>query len=404
MGVHYTGRPLDPTRFAGVRILFTDLHLLPASSGEKMQFAAIENVIRTNIDPRRGGPYLLVLWTKHEETVGRLATHLERRLEPDKKPLAVLSLDKAKFLEDGALKDAEGLRDAIIERVHHSAQLQALLGWEADVLAAAGATLAEVGELVPLEGRRDSLSFSRELDGVLSRLAVAAVGAPNVQRDKRGAINTALAPLLSDRILNSPAQAQDADLWASAITRAQDLPAVDDHQVGRMNRMLHLSLPPRELTTPGDWGAVIALPPEALSKGEMEARFGMQAATLLNQLFLVERADRPRCKLVLIRIGAICDYAQNKPGPILYVAGCIIPVSVVRRDSQALLSELASPIFEWDEAEGPVCLFVNARLQITMASAPEWPVLFRIRETLLRAMAEHCANYATRTGIIKWPL
>ena len=187
----------------------------------------------TNVNPAIGGPYLLVIWTKHAERFAELREFLRERLDPAKKPLAILALDKTLYMLGGDLAKPDELISAITERISESPQLRALISWEADVLAAAGATLGEVGELVPA-AERDAEGFSATLDGVLSRLAVAAVGGPNVVVDRRAAINAALAPILADRIVNAPPRSQESGIWDKAITRLKDLPEIDDVQTGRM--------------------------------------------------------------------------------------------------------------------------------------------------------------------------
>ena len=403
VGVHYTGRPLDPARFAGVRVLFCDLHLVP-TGGDTAQYAAIEALLRSNVNPAIGGPYLLILWTKHEEKISELRAFLQGRLEPAKKPIAILCLDKAVYLSpQGEISKPEELVAAITDRISGSPQLRALISWEADVLAAAGATLAEIGDLVPLD-QRDHASFSNGLDGVLSRLAVAAVGAPNVERDRRAAINTALAPILADRIINAPARPQEQGVWDRAITRQKEMAPFDAVQIGRMNRLLHLSMPPAELVGPTDWGAVLLLPEPEREDAAMKERFGIGYNTLLHDIFRIERKERPGCTPVLIRIGAVCDYAQHKPGPVPYVLGLLVPATTARRECAQPKSELENPIFLIDDERGPERLFVNARFQISLVQPPPtWTPLFRIREQALMMIAAHVAEYVTRPGVVKLP-
>jgi len=54
-----------------VRILFCDLHLLPGGN-VRTQHAAIESLLRSNIDPAKSGPYLLAR-SMHQENKGSRA-------------------------------------------------------------------------------------------------------------------------------------------------------------------------------------------------------------------------------------------------------------------------------------------------------------------------------------------
>ena len=398
VGVHYTGKPLNKAAFAGVRVLFSDLFLLQGVNQPLLQYAALEAMIRNNVDPAIGGPFLLIVWTTHDEQVEGLRTYLRERLEARLRPLAVLTLDKKPYLDGKA-----DLAAAVHDQVNASPQIRALIAWEEDVLSAAGATLSAVSDLVPAE-HRDVDSFSGLLDGTLSRLAVAFAGRPNVPADRRGAINGALAPILADRIANAPPRAELAGVWDAAVTKDQALPDIDDRQVGRMNRMLHLAVPPGEPVAATDWGATLLLPETERADGPMAQRFGMRYGEVMSQVFRLERADRARCTPVLVRTGAVCDAAQRKPGPLPYLLGVLVPADVVQKATAPLKSELASPLLLLDEETGPFHLFVNARFQISMVSpTADWSPLFRIREQLLAVIAAHAAEYQTRPGIVKLP-
>lgn len=398
VGVHYTGKPLDKAAFAGVRVLFSDLFLLTGVTTPINQFAAMEAMLRNNVDPATGGPYLLIVWTSHDEEVDPLRQYLRERLDPALRPLAVLTLDKKPFLDGGG-----DLAAAVHDRVNASPQIRALVAWEADVLAAAGATLAAVTDLIPAE-HRDVDGFSALLDGVLSRLAVAYAGRPNVATDRRGAVNGALAPILADRIANAPSRPELTGIWDAAITRHQALPDVDDVQSGAMNRMLHLAVPPAEPVAATDWGATLLLPEAMRADEPMLERFGVKYPELMSQVFRIKGPDRPRCTPVLVRTGAVCDFAQRKPGPLPYLLGLLVPVDVVQKETMPLKSELESPVLLVDEAVGPVRLLVNARFQISMVTPPAaFTPLFRIREQLLATIIAHAAEYQTRPGVVKLP-
>jgi hypothetical protein len=399
VGVHYTGKPLNRDAFAGVRVLFSDLHLLQGTTVPILQFAAMEAMLRNNVDPATGGPYLLVVWTSHDEEVEGLRAYLRERLEAHLRPLAVLTLDKKPFL-DGSGSD---LAAAVHEKVNASPQIRALVSWEVDVLSAAGATLAAVADLVPAE-ERDVDGFSAKLDGVLSRLATAFAGRPNVAADRRGAIHGALAPILADRILNAPERPGTAGVWDAALTTTANLPAISDSDAGRMNRMLHIALPTSEPVAATDWGAALLLPVAERGDPAMLERFGMRYSELLSQIFRVAKADRPACTPVLVRIGAVCDHAQRKPGPLPYLLGLLVPAGLQPKDMNQLKSELELPMLVIDEVAGPVRLLINARFQISMAAPPAaFTPMFRIREQMLTMIAAHAAGYQTRPGIVKLP-
>ncbi|MDB5526053.1 MAG: hypothetical protein JWM58_3816 [Rhizobium sp.] len=393
---------LKPEHFSNVRLLFLDLHLVPGQgTNPNARYSLLAGLLEGNISTT-GGPYIVVLWTSHPEECAAFADYVEQKVSAAKRPLVVLQLDKNSYL--GVENAGAKIRADVKARVAQNPQIQALLNWEAGVLKAAASTLAAVGSLIS-DDERTLAGYSAALDGVMSRLAAAAVGKPNVDRDPRAAVSAALIPVLQDSLLNASATGDTLDLWKAAVTKVKNLPDMSNEQVGAMNRALHLSLPANEAISADDWGAVLKPSLAASSGDQMQQLFGMKLSTLLNDIFLIDKADREKCLPCVIRIGAVCDYAQRKPGPILYVMGLLVPVEVTRRNAVVSKAEFEGPLLLTVEDFPVAKLFVNARFQISFAKSPEgWDPIFRIREGLLVALAAHCAEYITRPGFIKLPL
>ncbi|WP_163999617.1 hypothetical protein [Pyxidicoccus caerfyrddinensis] len=402
LGIHYdVARPLEPKFFAGVRILFFDLHLVPGQgTTPHARYGHIVQILEQCINPL-GGPYIMVLWTSHVEEQDNFAAYVEKALDASLRPLTILGLDKNKYRAVNGGFAGHMLRTDIEQTIARHVQLQALLSWEADVLAAAGATLATLGDLVP-KSDRSLEKYPQALDGILSRLAVAAAGQQNVAKDVRGAVNSALAPVLLDQILNQQVNKNASDLWTRAVTQLDQRSKMDPQQSGRMNRMLHLAMPPPEGIRPTAWGAVVKLSETAAGDEAMKRRFGLRKVEVLKE-FRLQEADPASCTPFLLRIGAVCDYAQSKIGPIPYVLGFIVPKSV-KRSGKAPDAEFDrnNPFFELLDQQEPVQLVVNARFQVSLVQedVEGWEVLFRIREQFLTMVVAHISAYVTRPGIL----
>src|SRR6266567_2451309 len=340
MGIHYDPKTeLDRTHFRGVRGLFLDLNLIGGELGTdyRRQFAHIANILESNIHSD-GGPFVLVIWTQHPQLRQQLVDYLDENLDADKphaRPLAVLDLDKARFinLESGALTaDPALLRRAVDGAVTSNPQLAALMNWETDVLAATGATLSALLGLVP-PVERVTNAFPAAINTVLSRLARASVGESNVAVDPRAAINYALSPILADRILNQEITDETRELWSQAVTRYAD-PALGNlsaEEAGQVNRMLHVALPGSETIRPTDWGAVVDFPQAQWTDQKLSGQMGITVGQFLGGELKIEANDRTRCIPCLVRIGAACDYAQHQSGPITYLLGVEIPESAARK-------------------------------------------------------------------------
>ncbi|WP_105434790.1 hypothetical protein [Neorhizobium tomejilense] len=391
----------QPELFTGLRVLFSDLHLVKAQPAGVQHYNALASLLDRCV-PQNHGPYLLILWTSHEHERAALASRLEEILVVSKRPIAVLALDKVQF-RNGATWNAEGLRDAIRERISSMPQLRALLSWERDVLAAANETLAVIGGLVP-DDQRTVTQYPGALDRVLSLIGIASAGSTNAQNDRKGAVTAALSPLLSDRISNRPQDPDANALWEQAVTFPQG-PELQPAQKARINRMLHLAVPPAEPVNRFDWGAILPIGPAQLGDEAMNARFGVTADHLRDQEFKLRTERRTEGQLVVVRGGAACDQAQGQNGPIPLLLGLLAPTTALSSSKRSPAIHLCGEKFELDGFPEPVSLLIHARFSTTTV-APElqtWPAaILRLREQLLTTILVHVASHAMRPGTLRF--
>jgi hypothetical protein len=407
-----TGVP--PGHLRGVRALFLDLHLLDgAQSGtDQRHFSRLSEILQNGIDPA-GGPYVLVLWTTYPEKLADFRAFLENRLfgnMPHTRPVSFLALDKANYInvDSGDRRPDRDLLAAIKDTTESNPQLNALLAWERDVMAAAGSTLSTILDLIPIE-HRGTAQGTIELDGILSLLAREQVGAGNVGADVRSAITTILAPILADRIINrDPAEGAQA-LWHAAVTRhAEKHLTPHPEQAASVNRMLHLSSGATEQLVPSDWGAVVDFPGVEWNAAGVTLRFGMSIKELLGNEFQIQKGSRAKVNPVLVRIGASCDHAQGSSGPLTYLFGIIRPISALRNqgeDGQDLplkASLWTSPLLRCAGCDEPFRLEVNSRFPFVMNrhGAATLQVRFRLREQLLTHLLNHAGAYSVRPGVV----
>lgn len=413
MGVLFDpAEDLDATLLRGVRCLFVDLHLVEgiASTDHRRHFATIAGILETSIS-ESGGPFVLVVWTEHQQLSSDLRAYLDENLDPGKphaRPLAVLSLGKDQFIdvESGDVHNPAELREAILGKINEIPQLAALLGWEADVLGASAETLASLLSLVPA-GQRYGTRFPAALDTVLSRLAREAVGPTNVGTDRRAAISAALAPILADRIINQDIAPDVRETWRHAVTRYDDddLDDATAEEAGEINRMLHIALPANETINPTDWGSVVGWPYERTDAGFQE-----HTGLTLRQMFCEEFKLRSRaigtCNPVLVRIGAACDYAQNNRGPITFLFGIEIPEDAEKQNGATLGNAIwQSPIFCSPISSSPSRLYVHIRFPKSVLSTEcaNWTAHYRLREQLLMHLIHTSSTYVSRPGTVQLP-
>lgn len=416
LGVVYDpGRELESVHFRGVRALFIDLHLIEsaATTDEVRHYAMIGSILEEHINPT-GGPFILVVWTEYDHLVGDLKDYLDDGLDREKpyaRPLAIVGLPKRQFvdLDTGQPVDeggADGLGQAIERTLRDQPQLAVLLAWEAGVQAAAGATISALVDLVPGPAR-NSTSFAAGLDEILSRLAREAVGRGHVAGDPRAAITAALAPILADRIVNQEVAEAAADAWERAVTW-EGTEGLDPATAGRVNRMLHVAVPPGETIRPTDWGAVVEFPGAWWEDEQFLRRFGVRRRQLLGGEYRIQRDDRDRCRPRLIRAGAACDYAQNRPGPLPYLFGLEVPCDVQRESDNTgavrrPASEWSSPTLLLEPDSAAFMLAVNTRYWMSVApgDAADWSPAYRLREQLLMHLISHASGHMARPGIVR---
>ena len=399
--VHFQAETEVPDCLSGVRCLFIDLHLINSvpATDEKTHFANIASIIEARISDANG-PYMLIIWTAHPQLCKELEEFLNERLTAGR-PVAILGLEKEKFLNvaSGAVTNAAGLRDELIRVVNSVPQLSALLAWETDVLIAAGKTLGSLLTLVPAE-KRQTTSYAGELDAILSRLACAAVGKDNVEKDPRAGLVQALLPILADRISNRWS-ADGLDIWKLAITKHGDKAEKGGDPVdkGRLNRMMHLAPVGNERFGPSDWGSIVDYPYTFDDDG-FKARFGLSLDELFNEFKVKSEEDRAKCSAVLVRVGAVCDVAQKHAGPIPYLLGLKIPGTIKQDKTSPGLWK--SPAFT-DDSNDVFRLQVHSRLLLSVleSESQNWTARSRLREQILMELIAAQAEYVSRPGIIR---
>lgn len=417
MGLQYdSSKEFDRLHFRGVRGLFLDLHLLEGALGSdhKRHYAQIAALLENNIHPD-GGPFVLIVWTEHPQLGDELIAYLDASLDrskPHARPVAIFPLEKGKFIDvdTGVVLDAVLLRNAIEEKININVQLAALLNWETDVLSAAGAALSAIVAQVPAD-KRNNAELSGALDVVLSRLARAAIGSQNVGINPRMALNTLLAPILADRILNQDIPDAVLQLWSRAITRHEDpeLGELGPEDAGRINRMIHIAFPGAENIRPTDWGAVVEFPNSPWTDEKLQNQMGITIAEFLGGELKLEGRDRGRCVPCCVRIGAGCDYAQQRKGPITYLLGVEVPEDAARKmgkDKKPLRVPGAvwtSPLLVREGMAGPYRLYVHSRFSTSLARSrcTDWKPKYRIREQLLMQLISHASENMSRPGIVE---
>lgn len=405
----------------GTRILFLDQNLITGATfgtaDNRVAHSAIQDVITKIICPD-GGPYGLILWAEEPDLNALKLSLFERFTGGDARYLPVFfaALQKGDYIDtgDGSIKEPRKLQEDIQVRMSQNPQMKALLSWETDVAVAAGAVLRSIVNLVPLD-RRPTEDFSQELGTVLYRLAQAGAGIDRADENPREAINQVLVPILSDRVTEHDPQGDAGDSWKNALVPHKDKFASVPVQAA-INTAIHVSRassPNSAPIRPTDLGAVISFPFEDEAKALSEL-FDLSVEKFCQDSFFgMQQQDWAKCTLRLVQIGASCDQAQPKDGPLLYLLGLEWPFDNpdgskaknaklhARKSNKSGLEWKTPTILVGDNlVPGKLSIFLNCTFSGTRGYVAEWRPVYRLREELTSKLTQEFARHISRPGIL----
>lgn len=388
--------------YRGVRGLFIDLNLSGGSSfGDNNHYGLITGILESVITSNNG-PFIMILWTENPQECDSLIEYIEQRLDKNKqycKPLLIRPLSKIQYIDKNSnfkAGAAEALKAQIKGFFASVPQIAALFDWESRVLEAVNQTLIELLNLVPND-KRNFNDYPSEIDKVLSCITSSTLGDGHVNKDPQQAFNITTAPILTDKILNN--KNSNSEIWNNAITKVNtpDSKISDPKAVGRYNKMLHLAVTGHETMSSLDWGAV--LKPIYWGNEMTCDLFGLTTAQIKTDVFGLKADKSSSYEPIFVRLGAVCDYAQQKEGLIPYYLGYkISKTDFVKRKNDF---EWHSPLFFTDVEQEPFYLVVNLKYLLTLPSHKTsiFEAKYRIREQLLNQLILRASNHASRPGI-----
>jgi hypothetical protein len=389
----------------GVRILLSDLHLIPGTHTANITQTCQPLVELITGGIPEGTPFVLVLWTAHPQELADVRDHLTIRLPATHQPLCMHALDKTVHMSgDDVIADAHSLAAALSSRLREVPAVAALLEWEEMLAKSTRSAVDELHRMV-ME-LRGGIDYKTALAQLLTQFATCALGKANVAQRPAAGLSEVLMPVIADALSLSVAAANQ-DLWNSTLQAGSNGPIANAG--GRMNGRLHIGGPTDHgiQVTRREPGTVVELPAALLEEPHFCNRFGqMWADTRRSVLRNIPTIDNLPCKPVLVRVEAACDHAQGRPGPLLFVLGVLITAT----DKKSSIPEMwwTSPPLQ--RAEIAVLstidkvLLVNTRALFIPIGAEldEAVILFRLRPSIASALSFHFGTRAIRPGIIEF--
>ena len=435
---------LNPIYYKGVRFLFTDLHLNPTGSSDNSHYATIINILKKVIN-KESGPYILILWTAYPSKCIEFKNYIDEFIKKDAenthwRPILITSLAKENY---GINKESsitpekiKNLQLDIQKILNDTPQLNLLFQWESDIISSAYKTINEIASLnieikeEDIQSNKDnSQSSSKDgdtfytkgiikLDTIFSHITKETVGQSHISSNPKKSFNLSALPILFDNILNSKNYENDT-FWSKAITKhTQKTKISDNKDIGKFNRMLHLSLSQNESIEGIDWGAVIELD-QSYSEKLCNKLFKMKPIDLFNNEFNLHvdkknkiKPESLRIVPILVRVGAACDYAQNKELLIPYIIGYKISSTTFHKVQKENLYKLnkepslwLSPLFYQENPENKEEFYILLKLPLRIMlkkdafkNKKNITINYRIREQLLTNLIHNIASYSSRIG------
>lgn len=419
----------DWTTLPGTRFLFLDMNLVGGDtmgSGTAATFTNMAEVIEKLICPN-SGPYGIIIWAKDPQ-VDALKEFLFDRFDGEQKrllPVFFSQLQKGDYINtiSGEPLPGTNLSNDIRKLMSASPQMKALLSWEADVAIAADAVLRSIVDLVDPE-KRATEEFGKELGEALYRLSQAGSGIDKAEENPRDSINRVLVPILADRVTEHDPQGDAGESWKDAIVApANAKDSVPVPVIASVNSAMHLSFARTSASAPiqpTELGAVVEFPMQDTDVF-LKTHFGFDQAEFLDKVFRVTEDEWKDCTPRLIQIGAVCDAAQPKPGPLLYLFAVEWPFANddglkakgvdggdpkknLASDSGRKPKELEwqSPILKFGDVPqgGKISVFKNLSIGLPPEEAQKLKAVYRFREELVSQLTQDYARYISRPGIV----
>lgn len=419
-------RPANP--YEGVRILFTDLHVLgPAQSKPELYVSALVNFIQQLIRP---STYLIVFWSafshEAEEAWNLLVSRLKTAGAEDLIPFDYRVLDKAEVRnisdedEEIAAKATENVKKSIAAIFNEFPQLRSFMQWESCASRAASATSNEL--IGKLDKAGIPFTDSSAVKDTLKRMSQEALGYPHAPNAPTRGVYQALIPITQDWLNRESAKgALDGFLELTGTERIP-LPtetAGKPKMASLLNDFfIHSEQSDLRAT---ERGVVIRLPRDFLEQKQgglvqeiglaetggdwrkaicVEFAHGFAKAIEADQKAYKEKLDPTN--VYVVELSADCDYAQDKTRSHRFLLSLFVPTSDPRPFYQnSKGANDAIYVTEEITLGGvPGRLLISCRIFLTRPykGTVEGTTVTRLRQDVLSEIAHHYSTHVRRPG------
>jgi len=407
--------PEPPSPYNGVRLIFTDIHLNDGGMNNMAQQAlAIVSALKKIVCD---GPYVVIFWTKFptdaEEVFNNIKVRAkELELVP---PVGYGCIDKNLVLTSDNSNLVE-LKTQIDEAIKNSGALLLSVSWEERVSQAAVLTTHRLFELARSNENEDALTIWHKL---LSFLSAQSVGEAQVQRAPIAAMDSALLPILEDRLTAAASHAVDS-LGELLLTEDGNMPP--SISCPSLNSHYLVS------TLVADGGylpssrGVVSL----IQRNEWDASqndvWGCSCNDAIRKEFLLttnqslsdDKIDE--IQPCLVTLTPECDDVQGKVVSYRYLFAVLVPFSDSNRSwyfskskkQYSNLSIFDAGVLSLDIGSGKsdYCLLISCNRFFARPTSELMNVTpkLRLRRATLEELSHHYATHSRRPGVMRFSL
>lgn len=420
-----------PKPYEGVRVLFTDLHVLGIANRPEQYVSALVNFIRQLISP---STYLIVFWSAYpgeaEEAWSLLVARLKAIKAENLIPFAYRVLDKTEVKEISsedekvAAKATENVKNGIAAIFNEFPQLRSFMHWESCASRAASATSNElIGQL-----NKGGIQFT-DADAVkatLKRMSQEALGYPHAPNAPTRGVYQALIPIAQDWLNKEAAKGaldgflelkgKEATPWPQQEGGKPKLPSllndffvhseqsdVKSSERGAVIRLSEDFLKDEEkglvqeiglAKTKGDWREAICV---EFAHGFSKASPGDQGAY---------KAKLDPKNVYVVELSADCDYAQDKARSHRFLLSLFVPSSdpkpFYQNKSGANGAIYVTPEITLGGVPGRLLISCRIFLTRPYQGTVEGTAVTRMRQEVLSEIGHHYATHMRRPGKIEF--
>lgn len=421
-------KPVKPHE--GVRLLFTDLHVLGPTNNRPAQYvSALVKFIQELVSP---STYLIVFWSAFPEDAAEAWDLLVARLKTAKSenliPFGYKVLDKAevKSIADDdpevSVKAVESVKANISAIFDEFPQLRSIMQWESSAARAASATSNElISKLI-----KGGFTFSNAdaVKSTLKRMAQEALGLPHAPNTPTRGVYQALMPIAQDW-LNKQAAKGVLDTFLDLNSREKVALPQEPQGSPKLTSLLNdfFIHSERSDLQSSERGVVIRLPEEFLdnpeiglvdevgltrTKGDWREALCTEFAHNFSRE-VQERQNSYKEKLdsrnvYVVELSADCDYAQDKARSHRFLLSLFVPSAdpkpFYQRGAGANDAIYVTPEITLEGVQGRLLISCRIFLTRPYQTAVAGVVVTRLRQEVLSEIGHLYSTHMRRPGKI----